>query len=38
VCEDLLDDRTFHDGRDDLELTPVAVRAALHVDIKDALE
>lgn len=35
--EDLLDDRPFQDGGDDLELA-AAVRAVLHVDVKHALE
>jgi hypothetical protein len=37
VREGLLDHRLFQDGGDDLQLT-AAVRAAVHVEVKDALE
>lgn len=37
VREDLLDDRLFLDRRNDLQFA-AAVRAVLHVDLKDALE
>jgi hypothetical protein len=38
VGQDLLDHRSLEDGRDDLEPAAAAVRAVLHVDVKDALE
>ncbi|MCZ2292745.1 MAG: disulfide bond formation protein B [Burkholderiales bacterium] len=38
VSQDLLDHRPLEDGRDDLQLAAAAVRAVLHVDVKDALE
>ena len=37
VREDLLDDRLFHDGRDDLQLA-AAVRAVLQVEREHPLE
>lgn len=38
VRQDLLDHRPLQDGRDDLQLHGVAVRAPLHVDVKHTLE
>ena len=38
MAEDLLDDRSLQDGRDDLELPGAAVGAVLHVDVEHALE
>jgi hypothetical protein len=38
VSKDLLDDRPLEDGRDDLELTPAAVRAVLHVGTRGHAE
>lgn len=38
VAEDLLDDRSLEDGRDDLELATATVGAVLHVDVEHALE
>ncbi len=38
VGEDLLEDWPLDDGRDDLQFPAAAVRAVLHVDVKDALE
>ncbi len=38
MLEDRLDRRALQDGHDDLQLPAVAVQAALHVDVKDALE
>jgi hypothetical protein len=38
VGQDLLDHRPLEDGRDGLQLTAAAVRAVLHVNVKDAPE
>ena len=38
VLQDLLDHRALKDGRDDLQIAGTAVRAGVHVDVKDALE
>jgi hypothetical protein len=38
VSDDLLDHRPLQDGGNDLELPAAAVRAVLHVDVKDSLE
>ena len=38
MAEDLLDDRSLQDGRDDLQFPGAAVRAVLHVDVEDPLE
>jgi len=38
VGQDLLDDRSLQDGRNDLELPGAAVLAVLHVDVEDARE
>jgi hypothetical protein len=38
VGEDLLDDRSLKNGRDDLELAAATVGAVLHVDVEHAFE
>jgi hypothetical protein len=38
VSQNLLDHRSFQDGRNDLELSGAAVRAVLHVDVKAQLQ
>ena len=38
VVQNLLNHQPLEDGRNDLQNTGAAVRAVLHVDVKDALE